>query len=234
MNYNLIYENLITRATNRVLNCYTESHHIIPKCLGGTDDKENLVDLTPEEHYLAHQILVKIHPGDHRIALASSMMSVGNDVRGYKNKRYGWLRKLHSKAMQELQSGSKNSQSGTVWIHNFSIETSKKVPIASLENYLQSGWIKGRIVNFSKYKKICSVCDSSFIGDRETCSTSCLRALISVNRAKTNPLNGREKEFLDLYEKHNSMHRALKEMGFPGATSHYYDNAKRILKTIAG
>ena len=27
--------------------------------MGGTDDEENLVELTPEEHYVAHQLLVK-------------------------------------------------------------------------------------------------------------------------------------------------------------------------------
>jgi len=29
--------------------------------MGGSDDKSNLVDLTPEEHFLAHQLLLKIH-----------------------------------------------------------------------------------------------------------------------------------------------------------------------------
>jgi hypothetical protein len=62
MNYKKIYDNLISKGRNRVLNCYVERHHIIPKCMGGTDDEENLVELTPEEHYVAHQLLVKIYP----------------------------------------------------------------------------------------------------------------------------------------------------------------------------
>lgn len=36
---------------------YYEMHHIIPKSLGGTDDKNNLVLLTPKEHYIAHLLL---------------------------------------------------------------------------------------------------------------------------------------------------------------------------------
>ena len=32
-------------------------HHIIPRHMGGTDDPENLVFLTPEEHAKAHQEL---------------------------------------------------------------------------------------------------------------------------------------------------------------------------------
>ena len=57
MNYSAIYDSLINRARLRALTSYKEGHHIVPKCMGGTDDKDNLVDLTPEEHYLAHQLL---------------------------------------------------------------------------------------------------------------------------------------------------------------------------------
>lgn len=39
---------------------YFETHHIVPKSLGGTDDKNNLVNLTAREHYIAHLLLVKI------------------------------------------------------------------------------------------------------------------------------------------------------------------------------
>ena len=57
MNYKKIYENLMSRAKNRsILQGYTEKHHIVPVCIGGDNDKENIVKLTPEEHYLAHQL----------------------------------------------------------------------------------------------------------------------------------------------------------------------------------
>lgn len=36
-------------------------HHIIPKHLGGTDDPENLIELTVEEHAEAHRILYEKH-----------------------------------------------------------------------------------------------------------------------------------------------------------------------------
>ena len=47
MNYILIYDNLIkSRASlNRVKlnNGVLEKHHIIPRCLGGSNNKDNLV-----------------------------------------------------------------------------------------------------------------------------------------------------------------------------------------------
>ena len=38
---------------------YVESHHIVPKSLGGTDDESNLVFLTAREHLVAHLMLCK-------------------------------------------------------------------------------------------------------------------------------------------------------------------------------
>jgi hypothetical protein len=64
MNYQKIYDNLIYRSQNRQLpnDVYTEIHHIIPRCIGGSDDKNNLVTLTLREHFLAHLLLCKINP----------------------------------------------------------------------------------------------------------------------------------------------------------------------------
>jgi len=48
MDYYKIYRCLIDRAQNRDIEGYYETHHIIPRCLGGDDSKNNLVKLTPE------------------------------------------------------------------------------------------------------------------------------------------------------------------------------------------
>ena len=40
---------------------YFESHHIIPKSLGGDDSISNLVLLTAKEHYLAHLLLYRYY-----------------------------------------------------------------------------------------------------------------------------------------------------------------------------
>lgn len=58
--YTKCYTLLTDRAKGRKLNDYTEKHHIIPKSLGGSDDKENLVDLTAREHFICHWLLIKM------------------------------------------------------------------------------------------------------------------------------------------------------------------------------
>lgn len=99
MNYKSIYERLIQRGISRELTTYKESHHIIPRCLGGTNDASNLVDLTPEEHFLAHQLLVKIHPDNSSLIYAARMMCVSSpQTDRSKNKLFGWLRRKNHEA----------------------------------------------------------------------------------------------------------------------------------------
>ncbi len=94
MNYHKHYDRLIDRARNRVLSGYSEKHHANPKCLGGDNSPENIVRLTPEEHYVAHQFLVKMYPGDHRLLWAAVCMTNGTKkMPGRQNKLYGWLRR---------------------------------------------------------------------------------------------------------------------------------------------
>ena len=57
MDYQKIYDQIIERAKNRQLEGYKEKHHIIPKCVGGTNDKENLVELTAREHFFMSYII---------------------------------------------------------------------------------------------------------------------------------------------------------------------------------
>lgn len=58
--YYFWYYNIITKALKRKNNLvYTEKHHIIPKSLGGSNKKENLVHLTAREHFICHWLLLK-------------------------------------------------------------------------------------------------------------------------------------------------------------------------------
>lgn len=105
MNYSAIYDSLIKRAQSRALTSYKERHHIIPKCMGGSDDYDNLVDLTPEEHYLAHQLLVKIYPGHSGLSFAALTMCQSTEHVKRNNKQYGWLRRKHAENISALQTG---------------------------------------------------------------------------------------------------------------------------------
>lgn len=99
MDYQKHYERLIARARYRRLTTYTERHHVVPKCLGGDNSLENIVRLTPEEHYVAHQLLVKLNPGNDNLVWAVICMTGGSTHgRRKSNKAYGWLRRAVSEA----------------------------------------------------------------------------------------------------------------------------------------
>ncbi len=57
--YKKWYDMIIENAKNRKLDGYKERHHIIPKCMGGSNNKENLIDLTAREHFICHWLLTK-------------------------------------------------------------------------------------------------------------------------------------------------------------------------------
>ena len=94
MNYSKHYDTLIERAKSRTLTSYKESHHIIPRCLGGTDESANLVDLTAREHYIAHILLARMYGG----TLWHAVNLMGR-LKKYSNRHYEQARLEHSKLL---------------------------------------------------------------------------------------------------------------------------------------
>jgi len=105
MNYQLHYDRLMQRGRERSLprEIYVERHHIVPRCMGGTDESANLVELTAEEHYIAHQLLVKIYPDNALLWCAVAMMTASAKTTIRNNKMYGWIRQGLSKATSKLR-----------------------------------------------------------------------------------------------------------------------------------
>lgn len=85
--------------------CGFEKHHIIPKSLGGSNTKDNLVLLTPREHCLAHILLTKMYVGKDKAKMCYALIALSQ----LRNKRrdkitsreYDKLRKAHYKALED-------------------------------------------------------------------------------------------------------------------------------------
>lgn len=138
MNYQRIYDQLIERSKSRIPpQGYIEHHHIIPRCMNGSDEKENIAILTPEEHFVAHVLLVKMYPEVPKLIVAVSRMCKGKGRK--RRKLYGWLRRRHAEYMKLNQSGKGNSQHGTMWIHR-GLENKK----IKKDEMIPEGWNKGR------------------------------------------------------------------------------------------
>lgn len=66
--------------------------------MGGTNDEDNLVYLTPEHHFFAHRLLVKMYPGHIGIATAAVMMS---GRKQYGHREYAWVKRTMSEAQKK-------------------------------------------------------------------------------------------------------------------------------------
>lgn len=58
---------------------YHERHHILPKSCGGTNDKDNLIDLFAREHFIAHQLLAEENPDNENLIYAYVAMSFASN-----------------------------------------------------------------------------------------------------------------------------------------------------------
>lgn len=111
MNYQKIYDNICKRGQERVLSkeIYAERHHIIPKCMGGSNDKSNLTILTAREHFICHWLLSEIYPTNS--GLAYTFLLFNNPKKG--SKRYISNSKIYAYAklrMSESLKGSKKPE----------------------------------------------------------------------------------------------------------------------------
>ena len=164
MNYKLLYEKIIERAKNRnCLNGYFETHHILPKSLGGDNDETNLVKLTAREHFICHWLLVKMFDKGtkerNKMLYAFWIMKSNPDDNGkrYINSRaYECLRveysKLVSNTMSVNQKGDKNSQYGKHWFTDLRTGESK-----SFYEKPDEYWVEGRNWFYNSSKELYSI-----------------------------------------------------------------------------
>jgi hypothetical protein len=99
------YHKLIDNALSRTNEGYVEKHHIIPKCMGGTNKKDNLVDLTAREHYVAHQLLAKIYPFNIKLIKACHIMCVDRYGTRLTNREFEWIRKKYAESVSRSFKG---------------------------------------------------------------------------------------------------------------------------------
>jgi hypothetical protein len=100
--YRKWYNNIVSSAKNRVVEGYTERHHIVPRSLGGTDDVSNLVRLSAREHFICHLLLTKFTLGHDKqlmnFALGKFIQNSPLQQRTFNSWEYNKIRESISKA----------------------------------------------------------------------------------------------------------------------------------------
>lgn len=100
------YLKFIESLKSQTVEGYCEVHHIVPKSLGGTNEKSNLVSLTARQHYIAHWMLWKAVGG---VAGRSFFMMSNFGKYGKVNsKTYDLARKDYSQQVSEQMARKPN------------------------------------------------------------------------------------------------------------------------------
>ena len=120
------------------INIPFESHHILPRSMGGNNSKDNLIKMTLREHYIAHAILFYTYRNS-KMARAFNMM---NNKLKHQNSR---LFEKSKEKIIPLFSGKNGTMCGKVVVVN---EDGKNITITTDE--YKSGKYK-HVASFTKY-----------------------------------------------------------------------------------
>lgn len=168
VNYKRIYDQIIDRRRAEPYNGYTERHHVIPKCLGGPDTKDNIVRLSAREHYLCHLLLTRIYsegPAHYKMIKGFLMMSTvksESHQRISPSRNYQHLKDRYYRYVSEIYQGEGNSRYGCMWISNPDTGESKTI---SRGDDIPDGFYPGRWLEW----KTCKICAGKYITSGVVC-----------------------------------------------------------------
>lgn len=123
--YTKWYYSIVDCAKNRVNSGYTERHHIIPRSLGGSNQKSNIVRLTGREHFICHWLLTKMTCDNARQKMIYALRRMEHISPDHQDGRYStkltgrvfdsirkeWA-KIHSNVMKGRTSPTKGQKKG--------------------------------------------------------------------------------------------------------------------------
>ena len=142
--YKVWHDNIIKKALNRKLSGYLEKHHILPRSLGGSDNKDNLVELTAKEHFIVHMLLCKFTKGLARRSMLYAFKGMSyykKDGRDYKiNSRIAKQLRSELKFSDEHKQKMSEKKLG----RTIPIETKLKMSL----QHIKFAYLKDKKVNF--------------------------------------------------------------------------------------
>ena len=163
MNYQRIYDQIVDRAKERKLEGYKEKHHIIPKCMGGSNEKQNLIELTAREHFICHWLLCRIYPENRKLGHAFWFMSKQNAPT--QKRDYIVSSRTYAEAISNLQFTEEHKEKirktrvGKKTIVHPQTKEIRYVPVEDLQNWIDKGWentnyTKGQVKTLEHRSKI--------------------------------------------------------------------------------
>lgn len=99
--YTRWYNQIVERARFRIIDTYTETHHIQPRSLGGSDDIDNVVELTAREHFICHWLLVKMTTGEAHYKMLNALRMMRAEKQGQRRYATAITARVYESIKQE-------------------------------------------------------------------------------------------------------------------------------------
>ena len=106
--YTKWYFSIVNNAKENPRSGYTEQHHIIPRSLGGSNQSDNLVNLSAREYFICHLLLQKMTEGRNKDKMIAAVwgMVIRNTLKmTFNSKTYEFLRKAHAESIGQINKG---------------------------------------------------------------------------------------------------------------------------------
>lgn len=129
MNYLKIYEQLIESARcNTGSGEYKELHHIVPLCIGGSNDNSNKVLLSARQHFIAHWLLYKAYKTSSLVHAWHSMCRIGRgqEARRINSRYFKYAKEQRAAVLSKTKVGSNNHFFGKKHTDESRMKMSKK------------------------------------------------------------------------------------------------------------
>ena len=158
--YTKWYNRIIDRAKDRVLEPPFERHHIKPRSLGGTDDKENIAFITPREHFICHWLLIKMTTGEEHYKMLNALRMMRADNPGQKrfktkitSRVYESIKLEYAKLQSEKVRGKNNPMYGDKFFRSEEGKQRQREAILGESNGAKQEEARQKIINSKLGKK---------------------------------------------------------------------------------
>jgi hypothetical protein len=110
--YERTYYRLMYMARGRLkIKGEHETHHIVPRAIGGSDSKDNLVHLTYREHFLAHWLLALFTEGEARYKMLRALYYMLQKSKNHSDRKVtSWQYERAQRANREASLGNQNAK----------------------------------------------------------------------------------------------------------------------------
>lgn len=153
--YGKVYNSIIEKRRKCLPKGYYERHHIIPKSVGGSNSRANIICLSGREHFICHALLTRIYRNEeqnYKKMLNAFILMKGNprneNERYFNSKLYESAKIKFKEICRENLGGTKNPNFNKRWVYNPKLNEEEFISVKEIPYYINKGYVEGTRKSF--------------------------------------------------------------------------------------